>query len=51
MNNKDIIYKTNFIISDKFPEVLPAFSLELLNQKTFTPEDKEIIKKNAKNLV
>lgn len=49
MNNKDIIYKTNFIISQiNSPRVLPAFSLELLNQKTFTPEDKEIIKKNAK---
>lgn len=49
VNDKDVIFKSSFLISQiNSPRVLPAFSLELLNQKTFTSEDKEIIKKNAK---
>lgn len=49
MNDKDIIFKTVFILSQvNSPKVVPAFSLELLKQKKFTTEDKEIIKNNAK---
>ena len=49
MNDKDIIFKTVFIMSQiNSPKILPAFSLSLLNQDTFTSEDKEIIKNNVK---
>lgn len=49
INDKDIIFKTNFILSQiNSPRVLPAFSLEWLRQENFTAEDKEIIKKNVK---
>ena len=48
-NDKDIIFKTVFILSQiNSPKVLPAFSLDLLNQKSFTQEDIEIIRNNAK---
>ena len=30
------------------PKILPAFSLSILNQETFTEVDKEIIKNNVK---
>ena len=49
INDKDIIFKTVFILSQiNSPKVLPAFSLDLLNQKSFTQEDIEIIRNNAK---
>ena len=49
MNDKDIIFKTVFIMSQiNSPKILPAFSLSLLNQDTFTSEDKEIIRNNAR---
>ena len=49
MNDKDIIFKTVFIMSQiNSPKILPAFSLSLLNQDTFTSEDKEIIRNNVK---
>lgn len=48
-NDKDIIFKTVFILSQiNSPKVLPAFSLDLLNQKSFMQEDIEIIRNNAK---
>lgn len=48
-NDKDIIFKMVFIISQmNSPKILPAFSLSLLNQETFTEVDKEIIKNNVK---
>ena len=49
MDNKEIIFKTVFIMSQiNSPKILPAFSLSLLNQDTFTSEDKEIIRNNVK---
>ena len=49
MNDKDIIFKTVFIMSQiNSPKILPAFSLSLLMQDTFTQEDKEIIRNNVK---
>ena len=49
MNDKDIIFKTVFIMSQiNSPKILPTFSLNLLNQDTFTSEDKEIIRNNAR---
>lgn len=49
INDKDIIFKTVFILSQiNSPKVLPAFSLDLLNQNKFTQEDKDIIKNNVK---
>ena len=49
INDKDIIFKTVFIISQiNSPKVLPAFSLDWLNQKKFTQEDMDIIKNNVK---
>lgn len=49
INDKDIIFKTVFILSQiNSPKVLPAFSLDLLNQKSFTQEDIEIIRNNVK---
>lgn len=49
INDKDIIFKTVFIMSQvNSPKILPAFSLELLNQNKFTHEDKEIIRNNVK---
>ena len=49
MDNKEIIFKTVFIMSQiNSPKILPAFSLSLLNQDTFTSEDKEIIRNNAR---
>ena len=49
MNDKDIIFKTVFIMSQfNSPKVLPAFSLMLLKQDKFMPEDTEIIKNNVK---
>lgn len=49
LNDKDIIYNTVFIMSQiNSPKVLPAFSLNLLNQKSFEKDDMEIIKKNTK---
>ena len=49
MNDKDIIFKTVFIMSQiNSPKILPAFSLSLLNQDTFTSEDKKIIRNNVK---
>ena len=49
MNDKDIIFKTVFIMSQiNSPKILPAFSLSLLNQDTFTSEDKERIRNNVK---
>ena len=49
MNDKDIIFKTVFIMSQiNSPKILPAFSLSILNQDTFTSEDKEIIRNNAR---
>ena len=49
MNDKDIIFKTVFIMSQiNSPKILPAFSLSILNQDTFTSEDKEIIRNNVK---
>lgn len=49
IDDKDIIFKTVFIISQiNSPKVLPAFSLDLLKQKSFTQDDKEIIKKNVR---
>ena len=49
MDNKEIIFKTVFIVSQiNSPKILPAFSLSLLNQDTFTSEDKEIIRNNVK---
>ena len=49
MNDKDIIFKTVFIMSQiNSPKILPAFSLSLLNQDTFTQEDKEIIRNNVR---
>ena len=48
-NDKDIIYKTVFVMSQiNSPRVMPAFSLSLLKQKEFGNEDKEIIKNNVK---
>lgn len=48
-NDKDIIFKTVFILSQiNSLKVLPAFSLDWLNQKSFTQEDIEIIRNNAK---
>ena len=49
MNDKDIIFKTVFIMSQiNSPKILPTFSLSLLNQDTFTSEDKEIIRNNVR---
>lgn len=49
MDNKEIIFKTVFIMSQiNSPKILPAFSLSLLKQDTFTSEDKEIIRNNAR---
>ena len=49
MNDKDIIFKTVFIMSQiNSPKILPTFSLNLLNQDTFTSEDKEIIRNNVR---
>lgn len=49
MNDKDIIFKTVFIMSQiNSPKILPAFSLSLLRQDTFSMDDKEIIRNNAK---
>ena len=49
INDKDIIFKTVFIMSQiNSPKVMPAFSLEILKQDSFLPEDKEIISKNVK---
>ena len=49
MDNKEIIFKTVFIMSQiNSPKILPAFSLSLLNQDTFTSEDKEIIRNNVR---
>ena len=48
-NDKDIIYKTVFIISQiNSPKILPAISLSSLGQTNFTQEDKNIIKNNAR---
>ena len=49
IDDKSIIFKTVFIMSQmNSPKILPAFSLDLLNQKTFSDDDKEIIKNNVK---
>ena len=49
VNDKDIIFKTVFILSQiNSPKVLPAFSLDLLNQKEFEKDDIQIIKNNVK---
>ena len=49
MNDKDIIYKTVFIMSQiNSPKVFPSFSLKPLKQETFTQADKEIIRNNAR---
>lgn len=49
VNDKDIIFKTVFIMSQmNSPKVLPAFSLDLLKQDSFTEEDKNIIRNNMK---
>lgn len=49
MNDKDIIFKTVFIMSQiNSPKILPAFSLSLLRQDTFSKDDKDIIRNNAK---
>jgi len=51
-NDKDIIYKTVFIMSQiNSPRVMPAFSLSLLKQKEFKEEDKTIIKNNVKTYI
>lgn len=48
-NDKDIIFRTVFILSQiNSPKVLPAFSLDLLNQKEFEKDDIQIIKNNVK---
>ena len=48
MNDKDIIFRTVFIMSQiNSPKILPAFSLTLLNQDTFSLEDIEIIRNNV----
>lgn len=52
INDKDIIFKTVFILSQiNSPKVLPAFSLDLLNQKKFEKEDIQIIKNNVKTYI
>ena len=49
MNDKDIIFKTVFIMSQiNSPKILPAFSLGLLKQDAFIKEDMEIIKNNVR---
>ncbi len=48
-NSKEAIYQTLFIISQiNSPKILPAFSLRLLGQDTFTQEDIKIIRNNIK---
>ena len=52
MNDRDIIFKTVFIMSQiNSPKILPAFSLGLLGQDTFTKEDREIIKNNVRQYI
>lgn len=49
MNDKEIIFKTLFIISQlNLPRILPSFSLRLLGQEDFVEEDIKIIKANIK---
>lgn len=49
MNDKEIIFKTLFIISQlNSPRILPSFSLRLLGQEDFIEEDIKIIKANIK---
>lgn len=48
-NSKEAIYQTLFIISQvNSPRIFPAFSLRLLRQDTFLPEDIKIIRNNVK---
>lgn len=48
-NSKEAIYQTLFIISQvNSPRIFPAFSLRLLRQDTFLPEDIRIIRNNVK---
>ncbi len=48
-NDREIIFKTNFIISMvNSPRILPSFSLRLLGQEDFIQEDIKIIKDNLK---
>lgn len=52
MNDKEIIFKTIFILSQiNSPAVMPLFSLRLLGQDEFSPEDIKIIKDNVKMYV
>lgn len=47
--SKEAIYQTLFIISQvNSPRIFPAFSLRLLRQDTFLPEDIKIIRNNVK---
>ncbi len=47
--SKEAIYQTLFIISQvNSPRIFPAFSLRLLRQDTFLPEDIRIIRNNVK---
>ncbi|MCD7780426.1 MAG: TetR/AcrR family transcriptional regulator [Candidatus Gastranaerophilales bacterium] len=48
-NDREIIFKTNFIISMvNSPRILPSFTLKLLGQDDFIQEDIKIIKDNLK---
>ncbi|MBR1943072.1 TetR/AcrR family transcriptional regulator [bacterium] len=48
-NDREIIFKMVFIMSQvNSPKVLPAFSLGILGQNSFTAEDIQIIKNNVR---
>lgn len=52
IQDKEVIFKTLFIVSQiNSPLVLPALSLELLKQRDFGPDDKDIILRNVKMYV
>ncbi len=49
INDKEVIMKTLFIFSQIIsPAMLPAFSLNLLNRKSFQKNDSDMIKKNVR---
>lgn len=52
VQDKEVIFKTLFIVSQiNSPLILTALSLDLLKQKDFGPEDKNIILSNVKTYV
>ncbi|WP_295365229.1 CerR family C-terminal domain-containing protein [uncultured Succinivibrio sp.] len=52
VQDKEVIFKTLFIVSQiNSPLILTALSLDLLKQKDFVPEDKNIILSNVKTYV